>query len=156
MNDQCDGMRSEYVDVAVSKVHVMPSETVIYALVHDILGSDNEFTGGEYIAAVILGKDYPTAPPHVKFLTPNGVTAVDTLISINRFGFHNDGYTPESGARGVISLLPAILLQWRELGAGAGLIASPSAGDITSFGLASVQYNHAHLPHILKMFGHRV
>ncbi len=142
--------RSEYVDTSAPVDH--QNETVMYALIHDISGNDDEFAGGEYIAAIILGKDYPAAPPHVRFLTPNGVTAVDTLISINRFGFHNEGYTPEIGAHGVALLLPAVLLQWRELGPGVGLISAPSVADITSFGHASAQYNSDHLPHIVRLF----
>lgn len=139
---------TEYVNLAV----YCPMDKVIYAKIHNIFGDRDEFAGGEYLAAIILGDDYPQAPPHVEFLTPNGVTQIKTLISINRFGYHNEGYTPESGAYGVAMLLPAVLMQWHSLGPGMGLLVAPTVEGIVAAAKGSVQYNKEHYKDILALF----
>ncbi len=137
----------EYVDLEWAN----DNDAVIRARVSGILGADDEFTGGEYLADIVMGPEYPARPPHVRFLTPNGVTQVGVFISINRFGYHDEAYTAASGAYGVAALLPAVLIQWRELGPGVGLLDSQrvdALADIRSAARASKVYNKEHLQHV--------
>ncbi len=127
-------------------------DPVVYVRISGMLGAQDEFTSGEYIAEIVMGDTYPITPPHVKILTPNGITQLNTFISINRFGFHSEGYSPSIGVAGISMLVVAVFIQWRELGSGVGLIAAPDIDNIRAAAQSSRDYNRTNLQEISLLF----
>lgn len=128
----------------------------VYVKISNVFGLEDEFTNGEYIAEITVGQNYPWSPPRVKFLTPNGVTLTNQTLSINPFNdiFHSrgDGWFPALGIYGAAQLLPAVLMQWRELGYGIAIKSNKSKEDIKCLALGAAAYNSKELAEINALF----
>ncbi len=139
---------SEYVKYAVLET----GDTFrIFVLVTDIVGAYDEFVGGEYIAEIFIANDYPFTSPKAQFLTPNGVTDIDRTLYANAFGF--PGMQDNMlGVRYVGTLLPAVLMQWDDIGNGIGILRYKNVENIKWHAEDSVRFNNEKLADIRALF----
>lgn len=60
-----------------------------------ILGEkDTPFEGGVYHGLLIFPPDYPSKPPAIKMLTPNGRFQVDTRLCLSMSDYHPETWSP--------------------------------------------------------------
>lgn len=128
---------------------------VWYALIHGLLGDNDELQGGEYLVKIVLPDTYPHSPPRFFFLTPNGVVdneATDVCIHIGHH--HSNNYATTMGVYGFVSNLRSVLLGWRDMSAtvGMGIKNNIQEDDMRLHAQQSAEYNRNHLAGIRALF----
>jgi ubiquitin-protein ligase len=70
--------------------------------------NDTIYDGGKYIGKIILSKDYPSTPPDIMFLTPNGRFQINVKICLSITGFHKDEWNASLTIQGMLIQLYSI------------------------------------------------
>lgn len=122
-----------------------------YILIHNISGMEDEFKSGEYLVEIDLTErtKFPFGPPHFKFLTENGVYAVDQDVCISIGKFHSSNHPAAMGAYGFIIELMNGLVSHKNLGGGIGLLKS-SRDEKRKHAKNSKLSNWQRYPHIMR------
>lgn len=103
------------------KFYMSDNLTEWYIMIHGIKGNDDEFVGGEYVVKLIapasqdIGQSYPTKPPRLIFLTPNGVFNPEENVCISIGEFHSEKYPSAIGMHGFANQLISTMIGWKDI-----------------------------------------
>lgn len=123
--------------------------TSIYVLIYNVVGTHNEFEGGEYLVHMKIPENYPFSPPVFRFLTPQGRCNINVAVCIDIGHFHSENYRPSLGLYGFAMSLYSFLLS--DVTDGINII-NCGVEEKRRLAASSVEYNKTNYADILAHF----
>ena len=91
---------------------------VWYILFENILGDEDEYKGGQYLAKFTMPDEFPYKPPQFQILTPNGLYDIEGKVCVSIGEFHSNQYPAVLGINGFAKNLVSGWIGWKLVSVG--------------------------------------
>lgn len=145
------GELREIMNNPVDNITIVPTDNILMWMYIINGAKGTAFEGGEYVGKITFPFEYPTKPPTIMLITPNGVFHTNMQICLSVSSLHPESWVPSWKAvniiNGVASLMVDILNTKFHT---TGSISKSSPEHIAKLASESHEFNVKH--NLLKVF----